>query len=354
VKILVLNESDHYCLGTSYLRAFRELGHDAALHDPAQDLARWPAWRARLVRRALERPILALYSRRLLRRLVAERADLVWVGKGAWALPWLWRELKSQCPSTALVCYNADYPVVTYSRGGNRPWVTASIPCFDLYVTYNQQLLEPLRQAGAQRVLRLPFAWDPIVHPVLRVSEAEHQQYASDVVFVGNGDATRERWLDGILREAESRGWRLAVFGSWDKCRSALVRGAIRGPAIYGAQMVKAIRSAKLALNILRDQNAGSHNMRTFEIPGCGGIMVSQHSPEQEEFFPGAEAAVYFKDARDAAERITALLTNETQRNRLRARASEIVRDHTYVERAQTLLASVVGKLEKCSSPVTS
>ena len=82
--------------------------------------------------------------------------------------------------------------------------------------------------------------------------------------------------------------------------------------------------------------------------------MVSQHSPEQEEFFPGAEAAVYFKDARDAAERITALLTNETQRNRLRARASEIVRDHTYVERAQTLLASVVGKLEKCSSPVTS
>ena len=276
MKILVLNESDHYCLGTSYLRAFRELGHDAALHDPAQDLARWPAWRARLVRRALERPILALYSRRLLRRLVAERADLVWVGKGAWALPWLWREFKSQSPSTMLVCYNADNPVVTYSRGGNRPWVTASIPCFDLYVTYNHQLLELLRQAGAQRVLRLPFAWDPVVHPVLQVSEAERQQYASDVVFVGNGDATRERWLDGILREAEGCGWRLAVYGAWGKCRSALVRESIRGQAIYGAEMVKAIRSAKIALNILRDQNAGSHNMRTFEIPGCGGIMVSQ------------------------------------------------------------------------------
>ncbi|MCX6890318.1 MAG: hypothetical protein NTX51_02160 [Verrucomicrobia bacterium] len=76
LKILLLNESDHYCLGASYLRAFRELGHDASLHDPAADLARWPAWRMRLVRRALERPILALYSRRLLRRLVAERADL--------------------------------------------------------------------------------------------------------------------------------------------------------------------------------------------------------------------------------------------------------------------------------------
>ena len=320
------------------------VGYDAALHDPAQDLARWPAWRARLVRRTMERPILALYSRRLLRRLVAERADLVWVGKGAWALPWLWREFKRQCPSSTLVCYNADNPVVTYSRGGNRPWVTASIPCFDLYVTYNKQLLEPLRKAGAQRVLRLPFAWDPVVHPVLQVSEAERQQYACDVIFVGNGNAARERWLDGILRKAEGCGWQLAVYGSWGKCRSTLVRESIRGPAIYGAEMVKIIRSAKLALNILRDQNAGSHNMRTFEIPGCGGIMVSQDSPEQEEFFPGGEAAVYFQDARDAAAKVTALLANETQRNQLRARAWEIVRGHTYAERARTLLEKVAGK----------
>jgi spore maturation protein CgeB len=341
VKILVLNESDHYCLGVSYLRAFRELGHDATLHDPAKELGHWPAWRLRLVRRFLERPLLALYSRRLLRRLLTDQADLVWVGKGAWALPWLWREFKRQCPATKLVCYNADNPVFTYSRGGNRPWVTAAIPCFDLYVTYNKQLLEPLKQAGAQRVLRLPFAWDPAVHPVLQISKAERQQYACDVVFVGNGDATRERWLDDILRERQGAAWRMAIYGSWRNCRSRLVREAVRGPAIYGADMVKAIRSAKVALNILRDQNTGSHNMRTFEIPGCGGVMVSQHSPEQREFFPGGEAAVYFKEPRDAVEQITALLRNESEQSRLRARGAEIVRHHTYVERARELLDSV-------------
>jgi spore maturation protein CgeB len=354
VKILVLNESDPYCLGASYLRAFRELGHEANLHDPAKELAHWPAWRSRLVRRALERPILALYSRRLLRRLVAEQADLIWVGKGAWALPWLWREFKRQCPSSALVCYNADNPIVTYSRGGNRPWVTASVPLFDWYITYNTQLLEPLRRAGAKRVLRLPFAWDPVVHPVLPVSEVERQQYACDVVFVGNGDATRERWLDGILREAGSCGWRMAVYGSWGKCRSARVRESVRGAAIYGADMVKAIRSAKLAVNILREQNAGSHNMRTFEIPGCGGIMVSQHSPEQQEFFPGGKAAVYFKDTREAAAKITALLASESQRGQLRARASEIVRDHVYVERARKLLETVAEMNSTRTCSVTS
>lgn len=347
MKILVLNESDHYCLGASYLRALRELGHHASLHDPAADLSRWPAWRMRLVRRVLERPILALYSRRLLRRLVAERADLVWVGKGAWAMPWLWREFKRQCPGSALVCCNSDNPIVTYSRGGNRPWVTASIPCFDLYVTYNRQLLEPLRQAGARRVLRLPFAWDPVVHPVIQVSEAERQRYSCDVIFVGNGDATRERWLDGIHREARDCSWRIAVYGSWPRCRSDRVREALRGTAIYGADMVKAIRSAKLALNILRDQNVGSHNMRTFEIPGCGGLMLSQHSPEQEEFFPSGEAAVYFKDAAEAANQITRLLANEPELSQLRARAVQVVRNHTYVERARVLLENVADRREE-------
>jgi hypothetical protein len=352
VRILVLNESDSYCLGVSYLRAFRELGHDAALHDPAKDLASWSVWRMRLVRRALELPILALYSRRLLRRILAERADLVWVGKGAWAVPWLWREFKRQSPASKLVCYNADNPVVTYSRGGNRPWVTASIPCFDLYVTYNRQLEGPLRRAGAQRVLRLPFAWDPVVHPLLQVSEAERQQHACDVVFVGNGDVTREGWLDSILREAVCRGWRMAVYGSWGKCRSRLVRESIRGAALYGVAMANAVRCAKVSLNILREQNEGSHNMRTFEIPGCGGIMASQDSPEQQEFFPGGEAAVYFNDAPDAATKIASLLEDESHRGRLLARAREIVRVHTYVERARTLLENVAQMASAGASPL--
>jgi spore maturation protein CgeB len=347
VKILILNESDYFCLGASYLRAFRHLGHEAELHDPAKDLARWPVWRARLVRRALESPLLALYSRRLLRRLLSAAAELIWVGKGAWAMPWVWSEFKRQRPATKLVCYNADNPIVTHSRGGNRPWVTASIPCYDLYVTYNGQLLDALLRAGARRVLRLPFAWDPVVHPVLQVSDAERRQYACDVIFVGNGDASRERWLDRILHEAGSRGWGLAVYGSWRNCRSPRVREAIRGTALYGADMVKAVRSAKIGLNILREQNEGSHNMRTFEIPGCGGFMISQHSPEQEEFFPAGEAAAYFNDARDAADQITALLGNEAQQSRLRARAAEIVRHHTYVERARVLLESLADRAEE-------
>ena len=338
MRILVLNESDYYCLGVSYLRAFRELGHDAALHDPSKALARWSVWRMRLVRRVFERPILALYSRRLLRRLLAEQADLVWVGKGAWAMPWLWRELKRQSPATILICYNADDPIVSYSRGANRPWVTASIPWFDLYVTYNRQLEGPLKRAGARRVLRLPFAWDPVVHPMPQVSEAERQQYAWDVVFVGNGDATRESWLDSILRESRADGWRTAVYGSWGNCRSRLVRESIRGGALYGVEMANAVRSGKVSLNILRKQNEGSHNMRTFEVPGCGGLMVSQDSPEQQEFFPGGEAAVYFNDAHDAATKVASLLDDESRRRRLLARAREIVRVHTYTERARALL----------------
>ena len=341
MRILLLNDAEPYCLGASYLRAFRQMGQDAALHDPAAELARWRLWRSRPFRRVFERPLLALYSRRLLQRLLAVPADLVWVGKGAWAMPWVWRKFKELRPAVKLICCNSDNPIIAYSRGGNRPWVTASIPLFDLYVTYNRQLIGPLQQAGARRVLRLPFAWDPELHPAIEPEPADRARYGCDVIFVGNGDACRERWLVGIVQAAQGLKWNVAIYGSWRTARSQAVQAVVRGGALYGVEMVKATRCAKVSLNILREQNDGSHNMRTFEVPGCGGFLVSQRSPEQQEFFPEAEAAVYFSDAREAVEKISALLGAESRRRQLRECAWAIVQQHTYVDRAWELLEVV-------------
>ena len=39
-----------------------------------------------------------------------------------------------------------------------------------------------------------------------------------------------------------------------------------------------------IALNILRDQNLSSHNMKTFEIPAFNGLMLTTRSKEQNFF----------------------------------------------------------------------
>lgn len=320
-------------MGSSYRRAFESLGHEVRIVDPEKILMDSPFWRNRVTRRLFERLIISRFNRRWLPSLLEEDCDVIWIGKGAWALPFLWRELRRARPDILTVCYNADNPIVTYSRGGNRPWVTASIGCFDLYCTYNTGIIDALKEAGAWNVARIPFAWDPAIHPQDGFPEAEY-----DLIFIGGGDAYREKWLTEILTEARDRNWRAAVFGPWSRVTDPLLREALQPRPVFGKELAEHINKSNLALNILRIQNEGTHNMRTFEIPGSGGLMASQHSPEQESVFPDGEAGIYFSNAREAVEKIDALLKDREKLRSMKETARSIVARHTYHHRAETLI----------------
>lgn len=338
MKILVLNDAEAYSIGWSYTHAFRELGHEVTLFDPQQGLRKLALWRFPVSRRLLERQIITAYNRKLIDQICEMPADVIWVGKGSWAVPEFWHELKRRRPDVQLVCYNGDNPIVTFSRGGNRPWVTESIPCFDLFCTYNKSLLTPLLEAGAKKVACIPFAWDPKLHPDLEPTEEEREHYRCDAIFVGNGDAHREMWMKQIMEIAMPYNWRFAIYGHWNHCKDKMVLGAVRGGPVYGAEMVKAMRSSKVAINILRIQNDGTHNMRTFETPGCGGVLASQASPEQEGYFPEGKAAIYFTSAAECVEKMRTVIENDSYQNSLAQGALEIARHHTYRHRAESIL----------------
>jgi spore maturation protein CgeB len=348
VKILILNEGGHYTLGASYARAFRHLGHEVGFLNPQRGLSAVPAWRFGVTRRLLGKRIVAHYSRGLLQRILQFPAELIWVGKGMWSHPWMWNELKSRRPSVKLVCYNPDNPIIAFSKGGNRSWVSESIPCYDLYCTYNASIVDSLQRAGAKHVLHLPFAWDPDLHPEIGTTPDEHRRYACDILFIGNLDEHREWWLHRIAEEAKKRGWCLRLYGNprlWRRCRHKLLRASFADKPLYGEDLVKATRSAKVCLNILRLQNIGSHNMRTFEIPGSGGCMLSQFSDEQNGFFPHGKAALYFRDREDAVSEIVKVLGDGRIRQRIITEASKLVKTETYIDRGRTLLA-VMGLID--------
>jgi hypothetical protein len=56
------------------------------------------------------------------------------------------------------------------------------------------------------------------------------------------------------------------------------------------------ISSSAVCLNLLRPQNQGSHNMRTFELPAMGGLMLTCRTEEQQEFFPENESCFMYAD----------------------------------------------------------
>ncbi|MGZ0173610.1 MAG: CgeB family protein [Planctomycetales bacterium] len=338
MNILILNDNfDEYSLGWSYKRGFESLGHSVRMIDPVERLRTSRLWENRISRRLLERSLIETFNRRWLPELLRESADLIWVGKGAWAVPWLWRQYKEHRPETTLLCYNGDNPLVTYSRGGNRPWVTESIECFDVFCTYNSCLVEPLLEAGARQVGCIPFAWDPDIHPMHPYGDFER-----DLFFVGNGDPYRGRWLSQILSSPEARHWKVDVYGSWASrmCRS--FSNAVHHKNVVGHDMARLIASSRVTLNILRVQNEGSHNMRTFETPGAGGLLASQYSDEQAGFLNSRDGAILFRDPDDAVRQIASALADPDRCESMANMGHSCVRHHTYRHRAESMLKLLV------------
>jgi spore maturation protein CgeB len=89
---------------------------------------------------------------------------------------------------------------------------------------------------------------------------------------------------------------------------------------------------------VLNAENLGGPNMRTFEVPGSGGVMLARYSAEQDEFFPENEAAVYYRSPEELDDKIAWVLGDPELRARLRRNAVRLAAEQTYDVRAACLL----------------
>ena len=78
--------------------------------------------------------------------------------------------------------------------------------------------------------------------------------------------------------------------------------------------------------------------MKTFEIPACGGFMLTKRTEDQLEFFPEDIGAVYFSTEEELIEKIRYYLKNEDKRNSIAAKGLEIANSHRYSDRMQTVM----------------
>jgi spore maturation protein CgeB len=109
---------------------------------------------------------------------------------------------------------------------------------------------------------------------------------------------------------------------------------------VVGSTCAALYSAAQVSLNIVDDLNMPGHNMRTFEIPGSGGVMLASYTKEQAEFFPEDDAAVYYRDSSELDAKIDRIISNAEFRARIRHQALEASSRHSYTERVAELLAS--------------
>ena len=219
-----------------------------------------------------------------------------------------------------------------------------SIQSFQLYnliATYSKSSVSILQQLCASKIVWLPLACDPVLHPKLICTESEKIELGADITFIGGWRPERAAILELLGN------FNLKIWGpEWNRyCEKKSVSlNAWQGRSLRGAEFAKAVASSRINLNIIDPTNYPAANMRFFEIPCAGGLEVCSPCPEMEQEFKQGETIFYYSEGAELPDLLDQLLSDRKLIQKVSAASHETVKNgHTYIHRAKLLLESLSG-----------
>ena len=235
-----------------------------------------------------------------------------------------------------IVCvnYSTDDP---WNPAMRSRWHLRALPLYDIVFSTRRSNLKDFQRLGCPEVHYLPFGYDETLFvPTVQSSHTP----VHDILFVGGADADRAAFLTEFTR----RGLPIAVAGGYWERYSAFRAYAL---GIKSPELICALTAAaKVNLCLVRRANRDGHVMRSFEIAAAGGCMLAQDTDEHREIFGREdEAVVYFRDAKEAAQRARELLCDSSERWRLAVNLHRRIvgSAHTYAHRLSTMLRVASG-----------
>jgi spore maturation protein CgeB len=339
-KVLVIGPSDDGALGESYSRAFERLGMEVFRFDSEQALRRASRFSGnRILRRALRSSLWNAVNREAVE--IAERVcpALIFAVKCSFFHSETVRLIRKSL-GVPFVNHYPDHPYIGIrwhpkEASALRRDLIEVLRQYSIVWMWERSLVERLRGDGVEAKY-LPFAVDPDLSRPQTVAEgwycdACHLNH--EVGFV----ATYTRFR--CAEVAAIRKHTIAIWGNnWPRKWTTLMGQHRAHPAIWGSAVGDIYARAAVSLNVLNAENLGGPNMRTFEVPGSGGVMLARYSAEQEEFFPENEAAVYYRSPAELDDKIALLLADPELRARIRQNGARLAAAQTYDVRAAQVL----------------
>ena len=288
MKILMTDSKNDRLLAHFYSRHLREMpGVQLSSLDYVDKLNHLNKYVInRLAQRVVPYIFLKQINRDIIRSIESFKPDLVWIFKGMEIFPET-LEYARKKELNWLTITRIIFSVFAASGSGNA-FVKNSIPLYDLHLSYSHEILKDLWSGYQIKGEYLPFGFE--------ISEQIYRQSASvpeieKACFVGCADDERHRVVQLLLKQ----GLAVDVYGpGWDTYFKS--NGKLKvSSGVYNDYLWTVIRSYRLQLNVFRQQNYNAHNMRSFEIPGIGGIMLAPWSEEHVRFFEPDREAFFSK-----------------------------------------------------------
>ncbi len=252
----------------------------------------------------------------------------LWVFKGMEIFPETLQKIQTK--GIKLINYNPDNPFFFSGRGSGNKNITNSIGLYDLHLTYNLSVLDELTARG-QKAAWLPFGFES---NAAIFKECQKEEEIVKVCFVGNPDQFREDFLCTLSDQRIG----IDVYGKGWKIKHPLIQ---LHDSVYGTDFWKTLRKYRVQLNPLRPHNPTSHGMRSFEVPGIGGILLTPNTLEHTQFFQEDEEAFFYTDMSTCVEKINYLLglsKTDAGHIRYKARNRSLASGYDYQSRAMEAL----------------
>ena len=335
-NVLIVGEFGPGALALSYERAFLALGWRAVRYDMALGYTRGGILaRQRVLRRALRPMLWALMSRETVALATRERPDLVLSTKAPFLSPAAMSALKQMAAAPVVMVY-PDSPYGTYTQRRDVPAVLAA--CDRVYI-WSHALRERLRRDGVGGAAYLPFAHDPADYGADGETGRPACGRRHAIAFIGQRYDKREAWL-GALAGLDVGVWGLGWEGSRLGREGSV---CVHRDGAHGAGAGAIYRGARVALNVLHDDNLAGHNMRTFEIPPCRTVMLTESTADIETFFEPDRACLVARDPSSLRAQAERVLRDETLARTVAEGGVRAGRPHTYEARAREIVADVMS-----------
>jgi len=273
----------------------------------------------------------------LLRKLEGKMFDVILVVKGMTLYSKTIIELKQF--TRLLCCYNPDHPFLYYSSGSGNKNILESIVHYDVYISYAKKIVNELKSKFGIDSFVLPFGYDEDV----KTDSSKYNNLETRFVFIGTYDSERKSLLDKLKTK------NVLIYGD-QKWRSRTLpfsrsRKYYTGKALFNQDYADAVAAAGGVFNFLRKQNLveDSHNMRTFEVPGYGGLLISNRTEEQLQYFDEDKEAIYFDSIDELNDKIKFLEKNPFLISRIKQNSWDRCQrsSYGYRSRSLTLLAKL-------------
>jgi spore maturation protein CgeB len=207
-------------------------------------------------------------------------------------------------------------------------------PRFNWVITTATSALPEYKAIGYDNVIKSQWACN---HFLYKPCEGPLEY---DVTFVGQVYGKRKRIIAKLKRAGiDADAW---GFG-WEKGR------------LSQKEMIKVFGQSKINLNLATASRQGRLSFlpwkrkteqikgRNFEVPGCGGFLLSGRADNLEEYYEIGKEIVCFENTKDLIEKARYYLADEEERSQIaEAGYQRTLREHTYEHRFNEIF-SIIG-----------